>query len=801
VDGLLAKLTLAQKLQMLGGVDNFYTYAQPNIGLPQLKMSDGPFGVRVFGPSTAYAAGIGLAASWDPALAERVGEAMGRDARARGVHVILGPGVNMYRSPLNGRNMEYFGEDPFLSGSMAVGLIDGIQSQGVMATVKHFAANNSEYDRRHADSIIDERTLHEIYLPAFEMAVKQGHVGAVMSSYNLLNHDYTSESHVLLTDILKKQWGFDGIVMSDWGAVHDGVKAFKAGLDLEMPDAEQMNAGLIAAKLKDGTLTQAELDDKIRRILRTAVRFGFLDRNQTVSTLPLDSAENDQVALQNALESLTLLKNEHHVLPLEAGAVKTIAVIGPNADPAIASAGGSSHVTTFHAQSILDGVKRLLGDKVKVLYARGLPTPMDVFAQSHFAGPNGEAGLRKAVFANDTFAGKPVISVDPHVDQWKSELWTSPAKQRTSIRWTGRYTPAHDGEYLFLTAAASEDTYTLYIDGKPVIEQPHREGQAPHYATLALHANQSVTVRLDYKPDVDHSRMGFGVIAVGDLISPDARRIAKQADAAIVAVGFDPASESEAFDRTYDLPWGQEALIEAVAAVNPKTVVTVTSGGGYATSRWLDKVPALLQNWYPGQEGGTAIAQVLFGQHSPEGKLPISFERDWTDNPTHDAYAPAAFTFGEAFDVSYREGVFLGYRWYTSHPGLAQPLFAFGYGLTYSTFAFAHLSVGTLDANDNVTVSFDVTNTGQCDAADVAQLYVGDPSATVARPARELKAFQKVRLAPGQTQRVTLTLDRRSFAYYDVATHDWKVDPGKFKLYVGDASNNTPLKADLSLKL
>ena len=799
VDGLLSKLSLEQKLQLIGGVDNFYTYAQPNIGLPRLKMSDGPFGVRVFGKSTAYAAGIGLAASWDPSLAERVGEAMGRDARARGVHIILGPGVNMYRSPLNGRNMEYFGEDPLLSGSIAVGLIDGIQSQGVMATVKHFAANNSEYDRRHVDSIIDERTLHEIYLPAFEMAVKQGHVGAVMSSYNLLNHDYTAESHALLTDILKKQWGFDGLVMSDWGAVHDGEKAFKAGLDLEMPNAEQMNAALITAKLKDGTLTQAELDDKVRRILRTAVRFGFLDRDQTISSLPLDSVENDKVALQDALECLTLLKNEHHVLPLDADTIKTIAVVGPDADPAIASAGGSSHVDTFHAQSILEGIKQLLGNKVKVLYTRGLPAPMDVFRQSRFTGPHGEVGLRKDVFDNDAFIGKSVTSTDLHVDQWKSELWTVPAKRHKSMRWSGHFTPTHDGQYLFLTAAASEDTYTLYVDGKSVIEQPHREGQAPHQVTLVLHANQPVTIRLDYKPDVDDSRMGFGVIAVDDLISPDAKSMAKQADAAIVAVGFDPASESEAFDRTYDLPWGQDALIEAVATANPKTVVTVTSGGGYATRSWLDKVPALLQNWYPGQEGGSAIAQVLFGQHSPEGKLPISFERDWADNPAHNSYAPKTITFGKVIDLPYRDGVFLGYRGYISHPDWTQPLFAFGYGMSYTTFAFAHLQVGVPDANDNVAVSFDVSNTGQRDAADVAQLYVGDPSASVARPAHELKAFRKVRLAAGQTQHVTLMLDRRSFAYYDVASHGWKVDPGAFKVYVGDASDNTPLTADLSL--
>ncbi|MEP6898487.1 MAG: glycoside hydrolase family 3 C-terminal domain-containing protein, partial [Rhodanobacter sp.] len=506
--------------------------------------------------------------------------------------------------------------------------------------------------------------------------------------------------------------------------------------------------------------------------------------------------------LQSAREGLVLLKNEHHVLPLDASTIRTIAVIGPNAFPAISSAGGSSHVDTFEAQSLLSGITHQLGDKVRVLYSRGLPSPDEVFKQSSFVGLDGGKGLQRQTFANDDFQGKPsATSTDEHVDQWKPELWTTPATERQSIRWSGSFVPKHSGKYLFLTAAASMDTYQLLVDGKPVITQPQREGQAPLYVTLDLLAGKPVSIRLDYKPDVSYSRMGLGVIALDELISPDAKKMAAMADAAVVAVGFDPTSESEAFDRTFQLPWGQEALIEAVAAVNPKTVVTVNSGDAYATDGWLTKVPGLLQSWYPGQEGGRAIAEVLFGAHTPEGKLPISFGRQWKDNPTHDFYDAPAHPAGTKPTVKYGEGVFLGYRWYTTYPDKPQPLFAFGYGLSYTTFAFSKLIVSPASAKvgDTVTVSFDVTNTGARDGAEVAQVYVGDPSAKLARPARELKAFRKVSLRPGEIRHVSLTLHRRSFAYYDVSKHGWQVDPGRFTVYVGDASNNTPLAASLTL--
>jgi beta-glucosidase len=801
VDAMLGKLSIEQKVDLIGGVDNFYVRALPTVGMPRLSMSDGPVGVRGGGPSTAYAAGVALAATWDPALAQQVGQAMGRDARARGFNFILGPGVNMYRAPLNGRNMEYFGEDPWLAGKIAVGMIEGIQGEGVVATVKHFAANNSEYDRRHLNTLVDERTLREIYLPAFEMAVKEAHVGAVMGSYNLINGDYLTENRAISHDILKDDWGFDGIFMSDWEATHDGVKAFKAGLDLEMPAATAMTSATLLPLLHSGALAQADLDDKVRRILRVATRFGFLDRPQKDLSLPLYSTRNDAVALDAAREALVLLKNEKNTLPFDAS-VRTIAVIGPDAHPAIATAGGSSHVEAFAPVSILTGLTQEAGGKLKILYSRGIPSADDVFKQARFVTADGKPGLVREDFANADFQGAPESSaVEAQVNQWKAELWTPAATARRSIRWRGRFVPEHDGDFLFLTAAASLDTYVLYVDGKAVIAPPQREGQSPVSTTLALKRGKAVDIRLEYRPDAAYSRMGLGVIAVDEMIAADAREIAAHADAAVVAVGFDGASESEGYDRSFALPWGQEALIEAVAAVQKRTVVTVTSGGGYATDAWLAKVPALLQNWYPGQEGGRAIAEVLLGERSPEGKLPMSFEKAWADNPTHDHYDAPAHAPGTPPTVKYGEGVFLGYRWYTSQPHKPQPLFPFGFGLSYSSFRFANLMVkpAITTGSGQVAVSFDVTNTGGREAAEVAQVYVGEPAAHATRPARELKAFRKVRLAPGQTGHVELTLDRRAFAWYDVAGHDWKVDAGRFEIHVGNASNDTPLSTAITI--
>ncbi|MFZ3246542.1 MAG: glycoside hydrolase family 3 protein, partial [Candidatus Acidiferrales bacterium] len=355
VDALLAQMTLAEKIELIGGMKNFFTRPIPRLGIPSLEMSDGPLGVHDYGPTTAYAAGVALAASWDADLARLVGVSMGRDARARGVNIILAPGLNIYRAPMNGRNFEYFGEDPYLASRMAVSVVEGMQSQGVIATVKHFVANNMEYDRHHVDAVIDERTLREIYLPTFEAAVREAHVGAVMDAYNLVNGQHMTQNAHLNIIILKKEWGFDGILMSDWGATYDGVAAANAGLDLEMPSARYMTRANLLPAIQEGKVTIATIDDKVRRILGKAIQFGFFDRDQRDSSIPLDDPQSAQVAREEARGSMVLLKNEGNLLPLDKSKLKTIVVLGPDAYPAVIGGGGSSQAEPFHRVSFLEG--------------------------------------------------------------------------------------------------------------------------------------------------------------------------------------------------------------------------------------------------------------------------------------------------------------------------------------------------------------------------------------------------------------------------------------------------------------
>jgi beta-glucosidase len=807
VNDLLAKLTLEQKIDLIGGEDGMFIRSEPTVGLPKLKMTDGPLGAGTWGPSIAYASGIALAAAWDPELAKRVGSSIGLDARARGVHILLGPGVNIYRAPMNGRNFEYFGEDPFLAARTAVGYIDGVQSQGVMATVKHFAANNQEFDRHSVSSDVDERTLREIYLPAFEAAVREAHAGGVMNSYNLVNGIHATENAHLNLDILKKEWGFDGILMSDWDATYDGVAAAVNGLDLEMPEGKFMSRSNLLPAVQQGRVTQAVIDDKVRRILRTAIRFGFLDRTQQLTQIPAYRKEGRNVALDEARESIVLLKNENALLPLNSGKLRTIAVIGPDAWPAEPGGGGSSQVQPFAAVSLVEGLTNLTG--AKVTYTRGLPTVSDFFDNSNFAPGGADAAqssgndhlpIKIESFNNPDFKGTPdSIEYADHLNSWKSEEWTTAATVRRGIRYSVSFLPEKSGHYLLLVAAGGADTYRLTIDGETVLEQTAREGQAPQWADLSLTAGKSIDLQLDYRLDASYPRVGLGLCAKDELISPETRKIAAEADAAVVSVGFDPTTESEGFDRTFALPWGQDLLIESVRKANAKTIVVLTSGGDVDTHGWLADVPALLDSWYPGQEGGTALAEVLLGVRSPEGKLPISFENSWNQNPVHDHYYAPTVAAGQTPHVKYAEGVFVGYRYYAS--ANIKALFPFGFGLSYTKFSFSNLklSASSVPAGGSLEVSFDVTNSGDRAGAEVAEVYVGDPSAHVQRPAKELKGFAKVRLGPGQHQHVSLVLDPRAFSYWSDDSHDWRIDPGRFVVYAGDSSEDTPLSADVNV--
>jgi beta-glucosidase len=773
VEAILGKMTLEEKIDYLGGEENMFIRAVPRVGIPRLKMSDGPLGARTWGPTTAYPAGIATAASWDTDLAKRIGTMLGQDSRARGVNFLLEPGMNIYRAPMCGRNFEYFGEDPYLTARMAVANIQGVQSQGVIATAKHFAANNQEWDRHNVSSDVDERTLREIYLPAFEASVKEGKVGAVMDSYNPINGVHATQDDHLNNRILKKEWGFDGILMSDWDATYDAVGAANGGLDLEMPYAKVMKRELLLPAIKDGKVSVATIDEKVRRILRKAIEFGFFDRDQTVKSIALDNPAGRQVALEAARGS-----------------------IGPNAARAVTGGGGSSEADPFSPVSFLDGIRKQAGGAIKVITSPGVMLPDEAARTTGFFADEArkQAGLKGEYFDNIRLEGKPaLVKIDEHIDfRYGIGSYRAGGPEHYSVRWSGYYVPASSGEYKLYVRG--ENGYRVYVDGKQVAEKRRPQVETAAAATLSLQAGQAHAIRLEYFKVHDAGHIALGLTPADDGAIARAKAAAAKADVVVLCVGFDAATEGEGRDRTFALPPGQNELILSVLGSNKNTIVVLTAGGAVDMTRWIDQAPALVDVWYPGEEGGTALAQILFGEYSPSGKLPASFERRWEDNATFHSY----YDTNQNKRVAYLEGVFVGYRHF-DHSS-AKPLFPFGYGLSYTTFKYGNLRVTPAAADGNgVVVSFQVKNTGAREGAEVAQVYVGDKHSHIARPVKELKGFAKVNLKPGEAKTVKVTLDRRSFSYYDVKQTQWTAEPGDFAILVGSSSAKIELEGKFSL--
>ncbi len=812
IESIIKGMTLEQKIDYIGGT-GFAARAVPSVHLPAFEMSDGPVGVRSNSgfPSTTYAGGIGLAATWDRELAQLTGAGIGRDARARGVHYMLGPGTNIYKSPRNGRNFEYFGEDPFLASEMVVGYVTGMQQQGVSATVKHYIANNSEYLRHDSDSVVDERALREIYMPAFESAVRRAHVGAVMDSYNLINGEHATQNSFLNIQVLRKDWGFKGTLMSDWDATYDAVGAANGGLDIEMPTGKFMNAKNLLPAIKAGKVSEATIDEKLRHILFTAEQFNWLGHEQRDSAISTFDSESNATALRGAREAPVLLKNAGNLLPLNKAEIKTVLVVGPDAFPGAAVGGGSAGVVPFHKVSLLEGVA-MVAPGVKVLYDAGLPTLGQLANDTNFmtAATGGKPGLLHETFDNKNFAGPAKQSISPHISNagvgWDAisddletimALFSAPLKV-TSQRYTGYYNAESDGDYLIALAGAGEGNGDrVYIDGKLLIDDWTMVRAFEPHMTMPLSAGMHKVVVESWQGGPIGGKLRFGIIAEGKVVNERAKALAAKADVVIIGAGFsvskDNDSESEGGDRTFDLPYGQDALIRAMATANPKTIVTVNSGGNVDSTTWMDQVPGFIEGWYGGQEGGRGIAEILFGDVNPSGHLPATFERKAEDNPTFANYYPE----GDSKRVLYKEGIFVGYRGYEKN-GIT-PLFPFGYGLSYTTFSFANLKVTPGASAAGATVEFDVTNTGSRKGADVAQVYVSEPHAKVPRPAHELKGFERVELAPGETKHVSVALNARAFAYYDVAKKGWTIDPGQFTIGVGDSVASLPLQGTVGI--
>ncbi len=805
VEGLLRQMSLDEKLDYIGGDRSLYIRPIDRLKIPEIKMSDGPSGCRHWGPNTAYPAAVAMAATFDTAAIEKTGSALARDCRARGVHILLAPGVNIQRSPLGGRNFEYMGEDPFLAGKMAASYIRGVQREGVLATVKHFAGNNQEWDRTHVSSEIDERTLREIYFPAFERAVREGGVSAVMTAYNLLNGTYCSEDAWLIRDVLKRQWGFTGFVMSDWSAVHDAVGAVSGGLDLEMPSGKYMNRDNLSPKLADRTIDVAAIDDKVRRILHAIVAAGFLDTTQKRADIPLDDPTSAEVALDTSRRSLVLLKNQGGLLPLDRSKLKRVAVIGPNSEPAVVGGAGSAFVFPNHAVSLVDGLKQALSG-VRVDSHPGVQqlSEFGVVGKACFAGP-----VRQEVFAGRELVGNPTSTrtVD-RIDFGSESAPPAPGlTENYSVRWTGEVSAAVSGAYDFLTN--TDDGVRVFVDKKLAIDDWKEHATTTNKATLDLKAGRHSVV-IEYFQGVGGAvvQFGFGPAPRAGAFKGGAEvsALARGADLVVVSVGFGqgadtnsagstfaprwpPAwarnaglTEAEDSDRPFELPPAQLETLRLATLANPRIVVVLNAGGGVDLQKFIDRVPALLVAWYPGQEGGRAIADVILGDVNPSGKLPMTFAKKYADNPSAPYYS-----LNEDKKTPYTEGIFVGYRGFDAKK--IDPAFPFGFGLSFTSFAYSDL-VASANADGSASIKVNVSNTGTRAGDEVVEVYVAPPKESVPRPLKELKGFARVSLAPGEKKEVAVSLEPRSFAFWDDRAKDWAVEAGPYEILVGASSRD-----------
>ena len=694
VKDALSRMTIDEKLGVIHAQSKFSSAGVQRLGIPEIWCTDGPHGIRpdvlwdeweqagcTNDSCVAFPALTCLAATWNPEMSLLYGKSIGEEARYRNKSVILGPGVNIYRTPLNGRNFEYMGEDPYLTSLMVVPYIKGVQQNGVAACVKHYALNNQEHDRDHVNVLVDDRTLHEIYLPGFKAAVKDGGAWSIMPGYNKYAGDHACENSKLLLDILKGDWGFDGVAISDWGAVHNTDKVARNGLDMEFGSwTNGLNWGASNAynnyyladpykkAIKEGTLPESDLDDKAARVLRLIMRTA-MNRNRPFGSL--NTPEHYAAARRIGTEGVVLLKNDKDILPIKANCGKVL-VVGENALKMMTVGGGSSSLKAQHECIPIEGIRKIAKAKgVEIIFERG--------------------------YVGDV---------------------------------TGEYNGVKTGQ------------------------------------------------------DLNDSRTPAQLIA-------DAVNAARNADMVIFIGGLNKSDhqDAEGTDReSFALPYGQDDVIEALVAANPRTVVVGITGNAYAMP-WKNKVPAIVQAWFIGSEAGNAIADVLFGEVNPSGKLPMTFAAELTDYAPHATNDPMMYP-GVDGDVTYKEGLDIGYR-YTDRLKPSRVNFAFGHGLSYTRFKLGKANVSSTDlpASGTITVTVPVTNTGAREGKEVVQVYVHDVKSSLKRPYKELKGFSKVAVAPGETVNVDLALDKEAFAFYNPDTKQWEVEPGKFEILVGNSSD------------
>ncbi|HEY5890640.1 MAG TPA: glycoside hydrolase family 3 C-terminal domain-containing protein [Acidimicrobiia bacterium] len=809
-------MSLEDKAALTAGTDMWTTAAVPAHGIPAVRMTDGPAGARGpnRSPSVALPSGIALGATWDRQLMVEVGEVLGHQSRTKGARVVLAPTVNLHRSPLGGRTFESFSEDPLLTGQLAAALIRGVQSQGVAATVKHFVANEAETDRFVSNSVVDERTLRELYLLPFEIAVKDGRVQALMTGYNRVNGVWCGEHRELLS-ILREEWGFEGFVVSDWYAVGSTVDSILAGLDIEMPGPARTFGSHLADAVRDGRVSEETIDAAVSRLLSVFERIGALDDDAPGEEVSVDLPDHRAIARRAAQGSMVLLRNES-VLPFDVDSLRTIAVVGPNADQAQIMGGGSATLEPHYRVSPLEAIRRRLGDRVEVTHEPGCDTTVTL--------PSLDIDLDEAFFDSD---GNEVLRRKASTTRF---LYFGPPSEELGDRWsmtaTGVFTPTDDGVYEIGLVQSGRGR--VLIDGEVVVDgvanppPPSTRilgfGSDQIIGRVALKAGVSVEIKVDLSnesaPILVGAVVGVRRKPADDLLSR-AIDAATKADAVVVVVGTNDDWESEGYDRTsLNLPGDQDELVRRICAANPNTAVVLNAGSPLDLP-WAEDAPALLEIWFGGQEMSDALVDVLTGEADPGGRLPSTF-------PLRIEHTPAFGNFpGENGEVRYGEGLLMGYRWYDSRQ--LEVAFPFGHGLSYTEF---EIGLPSMTIGQTVVVETEVTNIGDRRGVEVIQLYVEPVDPDVMRPRKELKGFEKVELGPGESTVVEFVLDVRAFAYWQPDGTDygaakerqasmqisaapdepeelkptgWTVDPGKYRVHLGRSISDISHTVEVTL--
>jgi len=811
--GLVARLTLEQKVRLLTGADSWALNGESSVGLRPITMSDGPAGVRGThfdraNPSTLLPCPVALAATWDEELVQRITSELGREARAKGVDVLLGPTVNIVRTPLSGRGFECFSEDPLLTARIAVAYVRGVQDAGVAATAKHYVANDSETDRRTYDARITETVLRELYLPPFEACVAEADVFLVMAAYNSVNGATMTANATLLNDLLKSEWGFAGVVVSDWSATTSTVPSALAGLDIVMPGPKGPWGDKLVAAVRSGAVPESAVDDKVARLLVLARRIGGLNgapgANGAGAALTPHGLVDPVLLREVTTRSFVMLSNDRGLLPLRAAKVRKLALIGPNAVDPQTQGGGSVRVLPAVQTDLAKSLAKSLGAATNVSVHQGCLTSFTVAAPA-------EGTLV------DPVSGKPGVRIEIRDDEGQV-VHDAPFPSSVATWWDGlpdavhlpgsevtmraRYRPAVDGRHL--VGAAGVGRLRISVDGSPVAEAatdlPHDIVEAlsrpPEVRVpVELQAGHEVEVRIDYRPEARFVtlRLGIALLTEDDALIEEAARAAAESDVAVVVVGSAEGTESEGYDRdSLALPGRQDELVSRVAAANPSTIVVVNSGMAVLMP-WAGQVAAVIQAWLPGQAFGDALADVLLGVMEPGGRLPISLPRTEADSPVLLAHP-------EAGKLVYAEGLLVGYRGF-DRAG-TEPLFAFGHGLGYTEWSYESVTPASaaIGAAEDLDVTVSVRNTGTRTGREIVQLYLQGPDDDGRRPLRVLAAFAPVSADAGEEVAVRLTVPARAFMRFDEGRHDWVSQRAAYTLRVGRSSRDLTLSAHVDVR-